>query len=72
MDSSNDNLNLTIKNNQKISFTLYLAHSRIGRGNLILGHSVAHFRAEFWMHCVLSGGTQRRALPRYQGKEIKI
>ena len=28
--------------------------------------------AEFWRHCVLSGGTQRRALPRHQSEEIKI
>ena len=26
-----------------ISFTLYLAHSRVGRGNLVLRHSVPHF-----------------------------
>ena len=30
------------------------------------------FSVEFSKHCVLSGGTQRRALPAYQGKEIKI
>ena len=28
--------------------------------------------AEFWRHCVLSGGTQRRTLPRHQSEEIKI
>ena len=28
--------------------------------------------AEFWRHCVLSGGTQRRALPRHQSEEMKI
>ena len=28
--------------------------------------------AKFWRHCVLSGGTQRRALPRYQSEEMKI
>ena len=28
--------------------------------------------AEFWKHCVLSGGTQRRALPRHQSEEMKI
>ena len=27
----------------KISFTRYPAHSRVGRGNLVLGHSVPHF-----------------------------
>ena len=33
-------------------------------------HSVKTFRSplftEFWMHCVLSGGSQLRALPRHQ------
>ena len=28
--------------------------------------------AEFWKHCVLSGGTQRRALPRHQSEEMNI
>ena len=28
--------------------------------------------AEFWSYCVLSGGTQRRTLPRYQSEETKI
>ena len=27
---------------KKISFTLYPAHSRVGRGNLVLRHSVPH------------------------------
>ena len=27
----------------EISFTLYPAHSRVGRGNLVLRHSVPHF-----------------------------
>ena len=27
--------------------------------------------SEFWRHCVLSGGTQRRALPRHQSKNEK-
>ena len=30
-------------NNQSISFTLYPAHSRVGRGNLVSRHSVPHF-----------------------------
>ena len=42
-----------------ISFSLYSAHSRVGR-----------LSAEFWSHCVLSGRTERRALPRYQSEEI--
>ena len=28
---------------KKICFTLYPAHSRVGRGNLVLRHSVLHF-----------------------------
>ena len=28
--------------------------------------------AKFWKHCVLSGGSQRRALPRHQSEEMKI
>ena len=28
--------------------------------------------AEFWRHCVLSGETQRRALPRHQSEEMEI
>ena len=28
--------------------------------------------AKFWRHFVLSGGTQRRALPRHQSEETKI
>ena len=58
------------------SFTLYPA-------DLVLIHSAQwegsywrHFRfpmsTELWRHCVLSGGTQRRALPRYQSEEMKI
>ena len=26
-----------------VSFTLYSAHSRVGRGNLVVRHSVSHF-----------------------------
>ena len=28
--------------------------------------------ADFWRHCVLSGRTQRRALPRHQSEEMEI
>ena len=28
--------------------------------------------AEFWRHCVLSGGIQHRALPRHQGRNENI
>ena len=30
------------------------------------------FSAEFWRHCVLSGGTQCHACPRHQSKEMEI
>ena len=46
-------------------------------GNVVLRHSVrmktrSLLSAEFWRHCVLSGGTLRTALARYQSKEMKI
>ena len=34
---------VTLVKFKKISFTLYPAHSRVGRGNLVLRHSVPHF-----------------------------
>ena len=46
----------------KISFTLYPAHSRVGKGNLMLRHSVLHFQPNFWKHFVLSGRTQHGML----------
>ena len=30
------------------------------------------FSADSWRHCVLSGRTQRRALPRHQSEEMEI
>ena len=53
-----------------ISITLYPAHSRV-LGHLVLkGQSVnSLFSAEFKWHCVLSGGTQRRSLPRSDTEE---
>ena len=48
---------------------LYSAQSSQGRGNLVLRHSVFHFPPR---HCVLSGVTQRRALPRHQSVLMKI
>ena len=30
------------------------------------------FSAEFWRHCVLSGRTQNRDLPRHQSEEMEI
>ena len=41
-----------------------------GRVNLVLRHSL--LSAEFWSHYVVSGGTQRRALLRYQSEQMKI
>ena len=34
-------------NKKQISFTLYPAHSRIGKGKLVLRHSVPHLSANF-------------------------
>ena len=41
-----------LKSNQ-LSFTLYPAHSRVGRENLVSRHSSSPLSAEFWRHCVL-------------------
>ena len=41
-------------------------------GNLGLKHFRFQFSIELSRHCVLSGEGQRRALPRYQNKEMKI
>ena len=52
-------------------FTLYPVYFRVGRGNLVLSHCfairtpVSHFFYEFRKHCILSGGIQRRVLPRW-------
>ena len=51
------------------SFTLYPAPSMVGRGKTF---RYSHCAAEFWGYCKLSGGTQRRALPCYQSKKMKI
>ena len=37
-----------------------------------LGHFCSLLSAEFWRHCVLGDGTQRRALPFYQSEKMKI
>ena len=54
-----------------VFFTLYPALNRIGRWNLVLNTGFplpspaftlrSPFSAEFWKHCVLSGGTQHHA-----------
>ena len=59
------------------SFTLYLAHSRIGSRNLgtkcsVLRHFCYSLPAELSRHCVLSGWTQHRALACYHSEEMKI
>ena len=54
---------------------LHPPHSRVGRGNLVLKHSVPHFLLNFSKHCVLSGRTQRRAfalLPEWKNEKILI
>ena len=33
---------------------------------------ISPLSAEFWRHCVLSGGTQAALLPRYQTEKIEI
>ena len=43
-----------------ISFALYPAHCRVGRGNLVLNHSISHFPPKCGS-ILLTGGTQRRA-----------
>ena len=43
-----------------IGITLYPLYSRVDRENLVIRHSVLQF-PKFWTHCVLNGGTQRRA-----------
>ena len=55
------------------SFTLYPSYSRISIKNLVSRHSILRFSLEFErIDCVLSDGTQRRALPQQQSDEIKI
>ena len=57
----------------KISFTLYPAHSRQRRQREPSVKTLCFpLSAEFWRHCILSGGTQRRCLPRHQSEEMKI
>ena len=50
---------------------MYSAERRVGRGNLVLRHSVP-YSAKFWKHYVLSGGSQRRVLLQHQSEEMKI
>ena len=47
----------------------YPVYSRVGTGNLVLRDYVFPFYPKFGRHCVLSAGTQRRALSRYQSDE---
>ena len=52
--------------------TLYLTDSRVGRGNLVLRHSVPHKKIDgfFSRHCVLSGGSHA-VLFFYLGARVK-
>ena len=52
------------------SFTLYSAHSSIDGGNLKF--TPDSFFAEFQRHCMLSGTSQRRTLPRHQNEKINL
>ena len=52
-----------------MSFTLYPAHSRVGRGNLVYDTPFFPLSAEFWRYCVLNSSTQRRALPHTRAKK---
>ena len=70
----NDVLQINITINIIIFFffsvTLYWAHNRISRGNLVLRHSVPNFPLNSGgIYCVLCGGIQHRALPRHQNEE---
>ena len=38
----------------------------------MLRHSAPHFQSNSKEDCVLSGGTQRRALPRHQSENINL
>ena len=52
------------------NFTLYLWHSRIRRGDLVIKHSVSNFLPKF--RCVLSGGNQSSALPWHKSEIMKV
>ena len=54
------------------SFTLYLADTRVGRGNLVLKHSVSYFSPNSGGIAYVSGGTQPRALPQHLCEDMKI
>ena len=46
---------------------MYTAHSSLGKGNVLLRHSVPNFSPNSrGTQCLVSGGTQRRVLPGYQ------
>ena len=51
----------------------YLCYIRIGRQREPSVKSLrSPLSAEYWRHCLLSGRTQRRALPRHQSEEMEI
>ena len=53
------------------SFTLYPAHSGIGRGSVVFRYSAFHFPLNSGWYCV-GGGTQHSVLLRHQSEEMKI
>ena len=54
------------------SFTLYLAHSRVGRGTLVLGHSVLHFPPISGDIACWVAELNAALSPRHQSEKIKI
>lgn len=63
------------KYNNKSKINQFHTAYRTQRGSQRV-HSVKTLRyplsTEFWRHCLLSGGTQRRPLPRHQSEKMKI
>ena len=59
------------------SFTFFLLHvkhaySTVGRGTLVLRHSVPHFSLHFLRYCLLGGGAQRLACLVTRAQKLKI
>ena len=48
-------------------FMLYPAHSKIGRRNLVLRHSIRH-----WRHCILSGRNLFASIPERRNANINF
>ena len=68
------------KNSKRLSFfslTLYTTLYSVGRGNLVLKHSVSRnsrspFYAKLWRHCVLTREAQRRPFTRLKSEGMKM